>query len=73
MKGILEFNLPKDDIRFEIAIKAPHIVEALWTFFQEDLGPVIKHGSDDVERAFAEKWRDALVKRLQEEGVLELV
>ena len=72
-EGILKFDLPAEDVEFEIARKAPRLVAALWSFFEEDLRPVIKYGTDDMECACAEKWRDALVRRLQEEGVLELV
>ena len=70
--GILKFNLPEEAVEFEIACKGPKLLAAIHSFFQNDLRPVIKYGLDDVERAYAERWRDALVERLKEEGVLDL-
>lgn len=44
MKAILEFNLPEEQLEFQMASKASDMYAALWDIAQEVFRPARKHG-----------------------------
>lgn len=73
MKAILQFNLPEEAVEHELALKGSKLAGAVYEFLISDLRATIKYGGSDVEVSFAELWRDKLIERLKEAGVLEMV
>jgi len=73
MKGILKFQLPEEAVEHELALKGSALAAALHDFLYQDLRAVIKYGDSDLDTAHAEKWRDKLIERLEEAGVVHLV
>jgi hypothetical protein len=73
MKAILEFQLPEDAVEHELALKGTALAAALHDFLYQDLRSVLKYGNCDLDIAHAEKWRNKLIERLEEAGVIHLI
>jgi len=71
MKATLEFNLPDDEVDFDLAVNGAKWMGTMWQLDQW-LRSQIKHPtdsmSDDTYKAF-EDTRDKLYEILQEEGL----
>jgi len=71
MEAILKFNLPDDQLDFDLAVNGSKWMGAMWQLDQWLRGQ-IKHPpenmSDDTYKAF-EETRDMLHEILQEEGL----
>ena len=68
MKATLEFNLPEDESAFRQAQNGAKLESILWELDQR-LRTTAKHGTDQVESAFAEKIRLELADAMQESCV----
>jgi hypothetical protein len=69
MKAIIEFNLPEDQIEFELANKAASMYHVLWEL-KTELRSMLKYGDlPDTQYEIVEKIQDFLMSSLDDNEI----